>query len=201
METADLINDLKIALANIKNQGGETILISKLDTYLSEMETIYNEEKSQTIQNSERIEVIRKFEHDMKVWEVNAPLENANNLKMFESVIEAGQTALKSATLINGGAAVSLLAFLGNLLTKEPPNGTTFPIQAISQAMLIFFMGVGLSGVATATRYLSQAAFHGKDLCQGKFFEWAAILLVLLSLGAFFCGGIKAYYAIILQSP
>ena len=84
METADLINDLKIALANIKNQGGETILISKLDTYLSEMETIYNEEKSQTIQNSERIEVIRKFEHDMKVWEVNAPLENANNLKMFE---------------------------------------------------------------------------------------------------------------------
>lgn len=196
MEANDLINDLKTALVNIRNQGSETILISKLESYLSEMETIDKAEKNQAIQNSERNEVIRKFEHDMKVWEVNAPLENASKLKMFESVIEAGQTALKSATLINGGAAVSLLAFLGNLLTKEPPIGTTFPIHALSQAMLIFFLGVGFSGTATAVRYFSQAAYARKKNCQGDYIKWVAITLAILSFGAFFYGGVEAYYAI-----
>jgi hypothetical protein len=201
METADLINDLKNALANIKNQGGETVLISKLEVYLSEMEAIDSEEKSHAIQNTEREEkshaiqnterneAIRKFEHEMDVWKIRAPL-------MFNSVIEAGQTALKSSSLINGGAAVSLLAFLGNLLTKDAPYGTTYPIQELSWAMLIFFIGVGFSGVATAARYFSQATYAENKESQGDFFRWVAIVFALLSFGAFFYGGVEAYCAL-----
>ena len=153
------------------------------------MERINFGEETLETQNSERVQATRKFEDEMEVWKVNAPL-------MFNSVIEAGLSALKSATLINGGAAVSLLAFLGNLLTKDPPYGTTYPIHALSQAMLIFFLGVGFSGVATASRYFSQASYSSENECQGDLFRWLAIILALLSFGAFFYGGIEAYYAI-----
>ena len=189
MKTIDLITDLKNTVAAIKAQGNSTIPIAGLENYLSEMERINFGEEALDTQNSERAEATRKFEHEMEVWKVNAPL-------MFNSVIEAGLSALKSATLINGGAAVALLAFLGNLLTKDAPYGTTYPIHELSQAMLIFFFGVGFSGVATAARYFSQATYADKNKCQGDFFKWAAIVLALLSFGAFFYGGIEAYYAI-----
>ena len=189
MKTTDLITDLKNAIAATKAQGNSTIPITNLENYLSEMERINFGEETLETQISEREQATRKFEHEMEVWKVNAPL-------MFNSVIEAGLSALKSATLINGGAAVSLLAFLGNLLTKDPPYGTTYPIHALSLAMLIFFLGVGFSGVATASRYFSQAAYSSKNECQGGFFRWLAIILALLSFGAFFYGGIEAYYAI-----
>ena len=189
MITTDLITDLKNTIAAIKAQGNSTILIAGLENYLSEMERIHLGDEELEIQNSERVEAVRKFEHEMEVWKVNAPL-------MFNSVIEAGLSAIKSATLINGGAAVSLLAFLGNLLTKDPPYGTTYPIHALSQAMLIFFLGVGFSGVATAARYFSQATYSSKNECLGDFFRWMAIVLALFSFGAFFYGGVQAYFAI-----
>ena len=189
MKTTDLITDLKNAIAATKTQGNSTIPIANLENYLSEMERINFGEETLEKQNSEREQATRRFEHEMEVWKVNAPL-------MFNSVIEAGLSALKSATLINGGAAVSLLAFLGNLLTKDPPYGTTYPIHALSHAMLIFFLGVGFSGAATAARYFSQAGYSAKSECQGNLFKWIAIVLTISSLGAFFYGGVLAYKAI-----
>ncbi len=196
MKTTDLINDLRTALGDVKARGNTTIPLSGLETYLSEMEKIHNEDDSLVKQNTQREEAIQQFEYDMEVWKVKAPLENAAALKMFDSVIEAGQTAIKSATLINGGAAVALLAFLGNLLTKEPPLNVIFPIQELSLSMLIFFLGVGFSGSATAARYFSQAAYSDEKESCANFFRWVAIILALLSLGAFFYGGILAYCAI-----
>ncbi|SMC72187.1 hypothetical protein [Sporomusa malonica] len=42
---------------------------------------------------------------------------NANN-QIGLALITMGQNALKSATLINGGAAITLLAFVGNIWDK-----------------------------------------------------------------------------------
>ena len=189
MKTTDLLTDLKNVIAATKAQGNSTLPIANLEDYLSEMERINFGEETLETQNSEREQATRKFEHEMEVWKVNAPL-------MFNSVIEAGLSALKSATLINGGAAVSLLAFLGNLLTKDPPYGTTYPIHALSQAMLVFFLGVGFSGTATAARYFSQAGYGVMNEYQGNLFKWIAIVLAVSSLVAFFYGGVLAYEAI-----
>lgn len=40
--------------------------------------------------------------------------EHESNLEMLRATIATGQSALKSALLINGGAAVAVLAFIGN---------------------------------------------------------------------------------------
>jgi hypothetical protein len=91
-----------------------------------------------------------------EAWKAMAPLEFAALMESWKTVIESGQTALKSLMTINGGAAVALLAFLGNLLTKEPPNGATFPIQVIATAMVLFVGGVASGGAALVFRYFTQ---------------------------------------------
>lgn len=153
---------------------------------------------SEVTQNerAQRAQARTQFEHDFEVWKVQAPLQNDHDVEMFKSVIEAGQTALKTATIINGGAAAALLAFLGNLLTKEAPPGVVFPIPAISFAMLIFVVGVGCAGIASGTRYLSQWSYGGGREKTGDTLNFISIFLGLASLAAFFWGGIEAYLAI-----
>jgi hypothetical protein len=114
---------------------------------------------------------------------------------MFKSVIEAGRTALNALILMNGGAVVALLAFLGNALAKEPPSGFKFRVQVINAAMLVFVLGVGWAGVSLALRYLTQLLGHGRSASVGNKMNYAAIVSGLASLALFFAGGITAYIA------
>ncbi|HAU29580.1 MAG TPA: hypothetical protein DCW68_05660 [Rhodospirillaceae bacterium] len=54
-------------------------------------------------------DVKRNFERDICMVNVRSE----HGLAMFNSVVEAGLSAVKSGIIINGGAAVSLLAFIG----------------------------------------------------------------------------------------
>ena len=57
-----------------------------------------------------------KAQHKNQLAQYNAEraAELSFDIEMFKSVIIAGQAALKSAILINGGATVALLAFIGS---------------------------------------------------------------------------------------
>ena len=46
-------------------------------------------------------------------WQTKAPLKYAGRLEAYRATLEAGQTGLKTLLVMNGGAAVALLAFLG----------------------------------------------------------------------------------------
>ena len=59
--------------------------------------------------------------------------------------------------LINGGAAVALLAFLGNLIT----NNSGAAVPSFANAMQAFVLGVFLAAVAYALTYLSQICYNG----------------------------------------
>lgn len=190
-----MVNDLRRALGDVKTQGQTTVPVSGLEAYLAEMEKIATANDTAQIEAAQREQAGRQLAHDFEVWKVNAPLQNAANLEMFKSVIEAGQTALKSAILINGGAAAALLAFLGNLLTKEAPTGINFPIATISHAMLIFVIGVGLAGLASGFRYLTQWIGSRGHRKTGLAFNIAAIVCGLASFFLFFWGGVEAYLA------
>lgn len=196
MQATELINDLKAVLAQVKTQGQTAVPIDRLEDYLATMEGIANARDFDQSATQQRANARAKMELDFEVWKVRAPLQNDHQIEMFKSVIEAGQTALKSATLINGGAAVALLAFLGNLLTKEAPKGIMFPIASINYAMAVFVAGVGFAGLATGVRYLTQFAFAGAWLRTGHALNLISNLLALASFAAFFWGGHKAYLAL-----
>ncbi len=127
----------------------------------------------------------KEYEHQMDVWRVNSPIEAQRNIEMFKATLEAGQTAIKSLTIINGGAAIALLAFIGNALNKDRP----IDVSGFHCPLMIFVTGVGLAGLTSALRYFSQDAYNYKNWL-GTTFKILAVVGGILSLVAFAYGTI-----------
>lgn len=112
----------------------------------------------------------------------------------FQATVQSGQAALKSAFLVNGGAAVALLAFIGNVLTKtqDNVNGLGFPL-------LLYVVGVLFPTVASGLTYLSQYQY-GKSVKDDDQFaksarkiNWVGIGFVTLSYVLFAIATFFAY--------
>lgn len=76
-----------------------------------------------------------------------------------------------------------------------PSCSVCVPIQAINGSMLIFVIGVGLAGVATGVRYLTQLSYGSRQRTLGHGLNGLSNLLAVGSFSAFFWGGYKAFLA------
>ena len=110
---------------------------------------------------------------DDKDFYVKAKIEE------FKACAALAQTALKAAMLINGGAAVAILAFMGNIWSKG--NVTT----GLTECLWFFTGGIITAAFGAGTAYLAQ---HGFVLSkykneQKKAIRWrvASIVLIILS--------------------
>jgi hypothetical protein len=198
------VQALERLFQELEAQGKESVLVRELSAYVKALPP-----------NADR---------SYDIWKATVPLDFASQLETWKSVLESGQTALKTFITINGGAAVALLAFLGNLLTKAPPAGTIFPVEVLSRAMLYFVGGVASGAASMGLRYFTQF-FALRDAREKlaekhtartrtalnvpptsetvKRYERLASVCVTLawlaglgSLGAFCWGGWKAYRAL-----
>ena len=70
---------------------------------------------------------------------------------MFRSVITAGQAAVRSSLILNGAAAVAVLAFIGHLAKDQ---GDKVPLFA--GCLLIFSLGALAIVMTAGFTYLSQ---------------------------------------------
>lgn len=176
----DAISRLRAELDVLKQHGRTTVTIASLDAYLSSA-------ASAPVS-------AQPGEVDVAMAKAGFEFQNSASLEMFKSVIEAGRTTLNALILMNGGAAVALLAFLGNSITKAPPD-PRLQLRSISLAMLLFVLGVGFAGVSMGMRYLTQFLAHGRSAKAGTWMNWASIGSGLCSLALFFAGGLRAYAA------
>ena len=103
---------------------------------------------------------------------------NTWNLEGFRQVIALGQSTLKSIMLINGGAAVALLAFLGSLVSAKTRS---VPLLSFANSMQAFVWGVFLAAVAYGLTYFSQLCYGGEKKWQQR---TGVVLHVLTSLVA-----------------
>ena len=209
MDAILLINDLRQAIKHVKHTGQDIIPINRLNAYLDEIEKISKSSQNNSEQEEIRIDKEiqqsqKKFENDMEIYKIRS----AESLAMFQSAIDAGVNALKSSIIINGGAAVALLAFIGGII-KQPSNTSAVSLSCIGYALLIFMIGAGLAGSATGGRYICQTLFcsalsknyseHQRNypLYIGRFINFITILAGGLSFSAFFYGGWISYSALI----
>ena len=127
----------------------------------------------------------REIEHKNILAQYSA--ERAQDIELFKAVILSGQAALKSAILINGGAAVALLAFIGSVF-KSSPNSVV--ITKLSCAMVYFVIGVLSGAVASGTAYISQFfyAYGKKCRCWGHIINGFTWFLVIVSYISFLLG-------------
>ena len=160
MNTKTFAAELRELIVQLKNeQGINEIKSDNLIAYLDEV--IGGEEKNQ-----------EKYKAELQLWVERNKLQQSFKLEEFKAVIQQGQNALKAAFLMNGGAVIAILAFLGKLAGINQ-----VAMSALSDAMLIFVSGVFLAGLASGCTYLAQyvAAFRDQ-------YKWAFILGFALNI-------------------
>ena len=178
MTAEDFARELKKTIEEEKARGISTIPCDSLIAYLDEV-----------LKNPSVPVSPAELEH----FKAQLQEENESNLEMFRSVITSGQNALRSGFLLNGGAAVALLAFISHLATTQPTRVSVF-----TSSLLIFVFGVFLISLASFTTYLCQWFYSGqveiKDSKRiGFWFNIITIILGFSSVIVFLWGMYSAY--------
>ncbi|RKY07309.1 MAG: hypothetical protein DRP56_05895 [Planctomycetota bacterium] len=121
---------------------------------------------------------------------------------VYQQVNAQGQAAMKSALLINGGASVAMLAFIGTAMN----NGTDDTmLLKLCFSMLMFVAGTLSVAMACGVTYLgglADSATNDTEEQSGKkTFNWwpilnaIAIILVVISYILFAAGSLNAHCA------
>ena len=183
MEPAQVIDNLKIALTDAKAKGHETVAIAALEAYLDALRT----NAAQSIE-FQKIETQHTLAH--------LDVQTKHRIEMFKAVIESGREALNALVLVNGGAVIALLGFMGATISKGLP-----PALGLSLTLPILQFGIGvlMGAIGFATRYLSQTCYSEEKEKWGDRFKAAAIAAALIGYGLFGCGIYRAYRAFSVQ--
>jgi len=116
-----------------------------------------------------------------------------SGLELFRSVIQSGHAARKSLFLLNGGAAVAVLALVGHLSTSAITAGL---VNKFACPLLWFAVGLVLAATASCFTYLVQTAFAARKKRRGRLLNYLTMSLSAGSIIAFIVGGATAYLAI-----
>jgi hypothetical protein len=122
--------------------------------------------------------------------------QTKHSLAMFNSVIESGREALNALVLVNGGAVVALLGFMGATISKGLPKALG---ADLTLPLVQFGFGVLMGALGFGARYFSQAFFTAKMDKAGDSFRVAAIFFALAGYSLFGCGIYGAFRAFATQ--
>ncbi|KVM79246.1 hypothetical protein WJ60_04605 [Burkholderia ubonensis] len=198
MKPSDAVQLVKAAVSNAATAGAVSIPVANLNSYLDGLIKSLKESEAGGQQKSDE-----QIKHELEVWKTQTSTDLAFGVELLKGTIEAGQTALRSAIAINGGAAVAMLAFVGNAVTKWQTGGPL--LSKVGAAMLVFVLSAGFGATATGFRYLAQfwysesryaGAKKERMLRCGGVANVVSILLGVASFAGFFAGGVLAYRAI-----
>lgn len=194
MKSLEVVTVFKGAIESTKQNGIEKVSIADLEAYADRLEEVVKESPEGVNAGEANME---RYRADLNAWITARQHQYEHNLEMLRSVITVGQSALKSALLINGGAAVAMLAFLGRLFSGK---SSLMSLDGLSIALLQFVWGVLAAAIAAGATYFSQAGYGG------EFGSWSprvgigghiiAILGVFCAYGFFGVGAWQAYSAI-----
>jgi len=194
MKTSEVLENLKGAISHAKQVGVEYVAMADLEFFAEELKR----------QASESPEGVTAGEASMEAYKAKLAAlgnslqqEHETGLEMLRTVITTGQSALKSALLINGGAAAALLAFVGGIWGKPEAKAA---LPNIAYGLSLFVWGVLSAACASGATYLSQAGFNGelgkRSQAVGEIARGLAIACVIAAYVLFACGAWQAYVAV-----
>ena len=146
MEAKDFALDLRDTLLGIQIEGATTLQTENVVAYLNEAIASMDRLPPQPT-----LADMVLYKANLQRWVEEHKNAHSHQVEMFRSVISAGQSALRSAFLMNGGGAVAVLAFIGNLANNDPQR-----IPSLAPSLTVFVTGVLLVTVASGATYLSQ---------------------------------------------
>ncbi|MDD1014645.1 hypothetical protein [Pseudomonas rubra] len=120
---------------------------------------------------------------------VEATSQNGN------SISQSGQNAIKTMLLLNGGAAIALLAFIGKL-----SDNNSGAIVDFAYSLTAFVIGALAIGISACMTYLAQIAFDSNVTWHNKVgttLQLSCIALGLASILLFAFGTYATYQALL----
>jgi hypothetical protein len=187
MDAKDFAQELRDIVDDLKTKGVESLSSENLIKYLDE--ALRDLDSSAARPTDATIE---RYKAELQKWVEEHKNVHAQGIELFRSVIQAGQNALRTGFLMNGGASVALLAFVGHMATVAPQK-----IPSLAPSLLVFVVGVLVAALASGVAYLSQWFYGGERSWQKKTgfgLNIAAILLGLGAYGVFAWGMWRAYH-------
>jgi hypothetical protein len=193
MDAKDFANEMRTLVDDLKTKGIDSIKSENLIKYLDERLRDFS--APTPVQSSEATH--ERYKADLQRWVEEHKNIHAYGLETFRSVIQAGQNALRTAFIMNGGAAVALLAFIGHLSSVAPER-----VSSLAPSLAAFVIGVLIAALASGTTYLSQwffaHAFNRENRpwlkTMGFILNFAAILFGLGAYVVFAYGMWLAYH-------
>ncbi len=187
MKAAEVVQEVKKALANTKNAGEVSVSIDAMNNFMDQLE-----KRAQIVGEFNQLEhdrLLKSFEAENARNIAHSQNLNAHSVEMFKSVIATGQAALKSSMVINGGAAAALLAFTGKIWSEGSIVQVT---NALTHSILWFCLGLLMASCAAGTTYLSQFAYSKNWDKVGGAVNVFTVLTVLASYLMFGYGCVNA---------
>lgn len=184
MTSKETITLIRQAAAKVQESGSDSISAKHLQQFLDHLESGQADKDLGLIFGAKKDTALAKYRIQADVL-----LEN------FRSVILSGQAALKSMFLINGGAAVAILALVGHLSTSEI---SAAKVDKFAGPLCLFAVGLVFTTTAAGFTYLAQRAYskRGKGRRHGDRLNNMIVLLSIGSLLAFIVGGVFTYTSI-----
>lgn len=164
-----LIATIFEAVDAAEKKGVEAIRVSDLKSYLTDLDTAVGDVGVENIAAAR----LEQYKVELSRWLEHHKNEKQWQFELFRSTIVAGQSALRAAILINGGAAVALLAFIGNLWETNPPVAND-----LARPLNTFLYGVLAAAAAAGTTYVSQWFYFGGGTRAG----WTGNVFTLITV-------------------
>jgi len=183
MTNKQIIHEFHIAITEAKGADRKTIRIADLENFLQLIESEIDANGEITENNFQSRLAEFSAENERNLAQYNAKADSS--LELFRSVINAGQTATRNMIIINGGACIAILAFVGGLFEKNETLA-----RSLSIALLYFGLGVLSGGFVAGFTYLSQTAYNeGKD----KYGNWIRVICIILGLVSYALFALGSY--------
>lgn len=185
MSTQQFVTQLKETIEQVKKSGTAAIYCDNLIAYLEEVENSPSKIPTEL--------EMEKYRADLQLHIEKNKNYHASQLEMFRSVITSGQNAIRSSFLLNGGASVALLAFIGHLASIAPSKVSIF-----AGVLMPFVFGVLAMTVTSGFTYLSQWFYDSESPKAKKIgfnLNVACILFGISSYVFFMWGMYRAYFA------
>jgi len=185
MSTKIFAAQMKATIEDIKSKGTAAIYCDNIISYLNEV--LNSPEPNPTAVD------IEKYKADLQNWIETNKRNHEGQLEMFRSVISSGQQAIKSSFLLNGGAAVALLAFIAHLTQTDNAKIPEFGCR-----LLPFAFGVLAISVTSGCTYLSQWLYASLNLVARKWGFKLNVLCIILGISSygFFIWGLFSTYGL-----
>jgi hypothetical protein len=198
MDSKQVVNDILTEIQRVKAEGTTEVQIARLQEYLERFRDVID---TPIEINAAKLQIVIQEKKDVAESNRQSQKERAESEReMFRTVITYGSEAMKAAILVNGGAAVALLAFLGS---SKGISLARVPTSLLANAVLFLVGGVLCAAIAVATAYLTQFYYHQNQYVEptnidGKmapFFRYVSMALIGSSYAVFAIGAWLAWLA------